>query len=53
MEPDDLALLAMLVDRTSPADVADTLHLDRRRLGKRIEALLGRLRTRPPRPTAV
>src|SRR3954470_233228 len=52
VEPEDLALLAMLMDRTAPADVADTLHLDRRRLGKRIEALLGRLRSRPPRPRA-
>jgi DNA-binding NarL/FixJ family response regulator len=50
VEPDDLALLAMLVDRTSPADVAETLHLDRRRLGRRTERLLGRLRTRSPRP---
>ena len=49
VEPDDLALLAMLVDRTSPADVAETLHLDRRRLGRRTERLLGRLRTRSPR----
>lgn len=46
VEPDDLALLAMLVGRTSPADVAETLHLDRRRLGRRIERLLGRLRAR-------
>ena len=52
VEPDDLALLAMLVDRTPPADVAETLRLDRRRLGRRIEALLGRLRGRPPRPRA-
>ena len=52
VEPDDLALLAMLVDRTPPSDVADTLRLDRRRLGKRIEALLVRLRSRPPRPRA-
>jgi len=50
VEPEDLALLAMLVDRTEPADVAATLRLDRRRLGKRIERLLGRLRARPPRP---
>lgn len=47
VEPDDLALLAMLVDRTPPADVAETLRLDKRRLGRRIERLLGRLRTRP------
>jgi DNA-binding NarL/FixJ family response regulator len=47
VDPDDLALLAMLVGRTPPADVAETLHLDRRRLGRRIERLLGRLRARP------
>jgi DNA-binding NarL/FixJ family response regulator len=44
VEPDDLALLAMLVDRTSPADVAATLQIDRRRVAKRIERVLGRLR---------
>jgi DNA-binding NarL/FixJ family response regulator len=47
VEPDDLALLAMLVDRTSPADLAATLHMDRRRLAKRIERVLGRLRRAP------
>jgi DNA-binding NarL/FixJ family response regulator len=53
VEPDDLALLAMLVDRTSPADVAETLRLDGRKLARRIERLLGRLRERPPRPRVV
>lgn len=48
IEPEDLALLAMLVDGTSAGDVADTLHLDRRRVGRRIERLLGRLRRRTP-----
>jgi DNA-binding NarL/FixJ family response regulator len=52
VEPDDLALLAMLMDRTSPADVAETLHLDRRKLSRRTERLLGRLRGRAPRPRA-
>jgi DNA-binding NarL/FixJ family response regulator len=47
VEPDDLALLAMLVDRTPPAEVADALRLDERRLGRRTERLLGRLRARP------
>lgn len=51
VEPDDLALLAMLVDRTPPAEVADALRLDRRRLSRRTERLLGRLRAR--RPTSV
>jgi len=47
VEPDDLALLAMLADRTPQADVAETLRLDRRRLARRTERLLGRLRARP------
>jgi DNA-binding response OmpR family regulator len=47
IEAEDLALLAMLVDRTPAADVADTLNLDQRRMGRRIERLLGRLRARP------
>jgi DNA-binding NarL/FixJ family response regulator len=49
VEPDDLALLAMLVDRTSPADVAETLHMDRSRVAKRTERVLGRLRRAAPR----
>jgi DNA-binding NarL/FixJ family response regulator len=49
VDSDDLALLAMLMDRTEPADVADALHLDKRKVGRRIERLLGRLRGRPPR----
>jgi DNA-binding NarL/FixJ family response regulator len=53
VEPDDLALLAMLVDGTSPADVAATLHMDRRRVAKRTQRVLGRLRNeRPPRAAA-
>lgn len=51
VEPEDLALLAMLVDRTDPAEVAATLRLNPRKLGRRIERLLARLR--PPRPQAV
>ena len=52
VEPDDLALLAMLVDRTPPTEVADALRLDERRLSRRTERLLGRLRARPE-PTLV
>jgi DNA-binding NarL/FixJ family response regulator len=52
VEPDDLALLAMLVDRTSPADVAETLHMDRSRVAKRTERVLGRLRRHAPRAAA-
>jgi DNA-binding NarL/FixJ family response regulator len=46
VESDDLALLAMLVDRTPTADVADTLRLDPRRMARRVERLLARLRPR-------
>jgi DNA-binding NarL/FixJ family response regulator len=52
VDPDDLALLAMLVDRTPPSEVAATLRIDRRRVTKRIERLLGRLRRPAPRPAA-
>lgn len=44
VDPEDLALLAMLVDGTPAGDAADTLHMDRRKVGRRIERLLGRLR---------
>ncbi len=54
VEPEDLALLAMLMDRTAAEDVAATLRLDRRKLAKRIERVLGRLRGGgPARPRAV
>ena len=49
VDAEDLALLAMLMDRTEPADVAATLRLDRRKVARRIEQLLGRLRSRPAR----
>src|SRR5215208_2003883 len=52
IEPEDLALLAMLVDRTPAEDVAETLNVDLRRMTRRIERLLGRLRTRPAAATA-
>lgn len=50
VEPDDLALLAMLVDGTSQDDAAATLRLDRRRVARRIERMLGRLRPSPAPP---
>ena len=52
IDPEDLALLAMLVDGTPAGDVAETLHLDRRRVGRRIERMLGRLRHRTPAPVS-
>jgi DNA-binding NarL/FixJ family response regulator len=47
VEPDDLAVLAMLVDGTPAADVVATLRLDDRRGLRRIDRVIGRLR-RPP-----
>jgi DNA-binding NarL/FixJ family response regulator len=43
---EDLALLAMLADGAGPADVAEALRLDERRVTRRMERLLGRLRAR-------
>jgi DNA-binding NarL/FixJ family response regulator len=51
VEPDDLALLAMLADRTPPAEAASTLRLDERRVRRRIDRVLGRLRG--PAPSGV
>ena len=44
IDPEDLALLAMLADGTPPDAAADTLRLDRRKVGRRIDRVLGRLR---------
>jgi DNA-binding NarL/FixJ family response regulator len=49
VDAEDLALLAMLMDRTEPSDVAATLRLDRRKVARRVERLLGRLRSQPSR----
>ena len=44
LDPEDLPLLSMLVDGPAAAEAADTLHLDHRRVARRIERMLGRLR---------
>jgi DNA-binding NarL/FixJ family response regulator len=49
VRPEDLALLAMLVDRTEPSEAAATLRLNPRKMARRIERLLASLR--PQRPT--
>ena len=48
IDPEDLALMAMLADGTPVVDAADTLRLDRRKVGRRIERMLGRLRAGTP-----
>jgi DNA-binding NarL/FixJ family response regulator len=52
VEPDDLAVLAMLVDGTPTADVAATLRMDSRRGLRQIERVIGRLRRAPAPRTA-
>jgi len=48
LEPDDLPLLGMLVNRTSPADIAFTMRLERQELDRRIAGMLGRLKVPVP-----
>jgi DNA-binding NarL/FixJ family response regulator len=53
VHPDDLAVLAMLVDGTPAADVAATLRLGLRPGLRRMERVIGRLRrAAPARPAA-
>jgi DNA-binding NarL/FixJ family response regulator len=44
--PEDLALLAMLADGAGADDVAEALRVDPRRVARRTERLLGKLRAR-------
>ena len=48
LDPEDLPVLAMLVDGTTPADVADTLRIDRAALRERTTRMLGRLKVPVP-----
>jgi DNA-binding NarL/FixJ family response regulator len=41
---EDQPILAMMIDGTSPAEVADTLRADRREISRRIDAMIERLR---------
>jgi DNA-binding NarL/FixJ family response regulator len=44
VEPEDLPILAMMIDGTPAAEVADTLRLGERELARRIDTLIERLR---------
>jgi DNA-binding NarL/FixJ family response regulator len=48
LDSEDLPLLSLLLDGTSPADVCEALQIDRRELTWRSERLLGRLRVEVP-----
>jgi DNA-binding NarL/FixJ family response regulator len=53
MEAEDLALLAMLVDGTPADEVAEALRLDGRRVARRTDRVLGRLRGLSATPSLV
>jgi DNA-binding NarL/FixJ family response regulator len=44
VDPEDLPILAMMIDGTPAAEVADTLRLGERELARRIDTLIERLR---------
>jgi DNA-binding NarL/FixJ family response regulator len=48
LDPEDLPLLGMLVNRTSPADIAATMRLERAELDRRVAGMLGRLKVPVP-----
>jgi DNA-binding NarL/FixJ family response regulator len=48
LEPDDLPLLGMLINRTPPADIALTLRIERAGLDERIAGMLSRLKVSVP-----
>ena len=48
LDQEDLPLLGMLVNRTSPADIAATMRLERGELDLRIAGMLGRLKVPVP-----
>lgn len=48
LDPEDLPLLGLLVNRASAAEIAAAMRLDRGELDRRIAGMLGRLRVRVP-----
>jgi DNA-binding NarL/FixJ family response regulator len=48
LDADDLPILAMLIDRTAPADIAAALAIDEAQLKQRVRRMLGRLKVPVP-----
>ena len=46
--PTDAPIIAMLLDRTPPAEIARVLGMDAAAVGRRIERIIGRLRAETP-----
>lgn len=44
IEPADMPILAMMIDGTTPSDVAEALRVDRRDIARRIDGMIERLR---------
>jgi DNA-binding NarL/FixJ family response regulator len=44
IDPEDMPILAMMIDGTTPAEVADALRVDAREVARRIDAMIERLR---------
>lgn len=44
VEPEDMPILAMMIDGTSPAEVAEAMRADPRDVSRRIDAMIERLR---------
>jgi DNA-binding NarL/FixJ family response regulator len=53
LDPEDLPLLGMLVNRTRPPDIAMTMRLGREELDERIAGMLSRLKVSVPAPRCV
>jgi DNA-binding NarL/FixJ family response regulator len=48
LDPEDLPILSMVLDETSPADIAKTLRMDVETVNRRLDRMIGRLRVEVP-----
>jgi DNA-binding NarL/FixJ family response regulator len=48
LDPEDLPILSMTLDETSPADIAKTLRMDVETVNRRLDRMIGRLRVEVP-----
>lgn len=48
LDPEDLPVLGMLVERTPPSDIADALRIDRSELNRRMTRMLARVKVPVP-----
>jgi DNA-binding NarL/FixJ family response regulator len=48
LDPEDLPVLGMLIDRTPPSDIADALQINRSELSRRLTRMLARIKVPVP-----